>query len=185
MSGDCISHALDEWVFLSSMRRWSRLFTSIQERTGIRERLVRLADGERALADLRQVIDYCVEKLYQDNYSLQQLVEHLGRLLEEKETVGQDKNLYTLATDQSSVRVLTMHAAKGLEFPIVFVATGTSVKKNKSPDTVCWIEDNALRIMPVESSRKELLNGLFDEGAEKCPLSCKKPRNADGCSTLP
>ncbi len=42
MSGDCISHALDEWVFLSSMRLWSRLFTSIQERTGIRERLVGL-----------------------------------------------------------------------------------------------------------------------------------------------
>ncbi len=75
------------------------------------------------------MIDYCIEKLYQDNYSLQRLVEHLGRLLEEEETAGQDKNLYTLATDRSSVRVLTMHAAKGLEFPIVFVATGTRTKK--------------------------------------------------------
>ncbi|MGB7568906.1 MAG: UvrD-helicase domain-containing protein, partial [Chitinivibrionales bacterium] len=176
MSGDCISHALDDWVFLSAKRLWSRLFSSIQERTGVRERLVRLADGERALADLRQVIDYCIEKLYQDNYSLQQLVEHLGRLLEEKETVGQDKNLYTLATDQSSVRVLTMHSAKGLEFPIVFVGTGASIKKSKSPDTVCWIEDHALRIMPVESSQKELLNGLFDEGAEKCPSDLQRTR---------
>jgi ATP-dependent exoDNAse (exonuclease V) beta subunit (contains helicase and exonuclease domains) len=180
LSGDCdhgstcISHALEEWVFLSSKHLWSRLFTSIQERTGIRERLVRLADGKRCLADLRQVIDYCIEKLYQDNFSLQQLATHLGRLLEEEETVSQDKNLYTLATEESSVRVLTMHAAKGLEFPIVFVATGSSDKKSKSPDTVCWIEDHKLRVMPVESSRKELLSSSFDEGAEKCPPSLQR-----------
>jgi len=83
----------------------------------------RLADGQRHLADLRQVSDYCIEKLYRGNVSLEQLVEHLGRLLAEEESAGQDKNLFMLSTDKSSVRVLTMHAAKGLEFPVVFVAT--------------------------------------------------------------
>ena len=138
----CISHALEDWTFLASKHLWSRLFKSIQERTALRERLIRLVDGQRHLADLRQVNDYCIEKMYRDNFSLQQLVEHLGRLLAEEESSGQDKNLFMLSTDKSSVRVLTMHAAKGLEYPVVFVATAGSRKVRGGPDVLSLAGDD-------------------------------------------
>jgi ATP-dependent exoDNAse (exonuclease V) beta subunit len=148
----CIFHALEEWTGLASKQRWSQLFNRIQVRSGIRERLIRFADGQRHLADLRQVSDYCMEKLYRGNYSLEQLVEHLGLLLAGEETMGQDENLYMLSTDKSSVRVLTMHAAKGLEFPIVFAATGGSGRKGKGMGTLCWIDDEYRKhILPMES----------------------------------
>jgi exodeoxyribonuclease V beta subunit len=138
----CISHALEEWTYLTSRHLWSRLFRSILERTSIRERLVRLADGQRHLADLRQVSDYCLEKLYRGNLSLEQLVEHLGRLLAEEESAGRDKNLFMLSTDKSSVRVLTMHAAKGLEFPVVFVATLGSRNVRSGANALSWVGDD-------------------------------------------
>jgi exodeoxyribonuclease V beta subunit len=148
----CIFHALEVWTFLASKQLWSQLFASILERTSIRERLIRLADGRRHLADLRQVSDYCIEKLYRANLSLEQLVEHLGLLLAEEASAGQDKNLFMLSTDKSSVRILTMHAAKGLEFPIVFVATGGSGRKGKGMGTLTWVaEDNSKKVLPMES----------------------------------
>ena len=148
----CIFHALEEWTSLAAHHRWSQLFDRIQKRCAIRERLVRLADGQRHLADLRQVTDYCIEKLYRGNFSLETLVEHLGQLLAEEETAGQDRNLFALATDKSSVRVLTMHAAKGLEFPIVFLATGGSGRKGTAMGLLSWITEGGKRhVMPMES----------------------------------
>lgn len=145
----CLSHSLDEWIYLADRKLWAQLFNSIQKRTRVRELLIRLIDGQRHLSDLQQVIDYCLEKLYHDNYNLQRLVEHLGMLLSEKERVGQDKNLYQLATDKSSVKVLTMHAAKGLEFPIVFVVTGGSRGTPGGPNTLTWIDkDHKKHVLP-------------------------------------
>jgi exodeoxyribonuclease V beta subunit len=148
----CIAHALQEWTFLAGKLRWSQLFRSIQVRTGVRERLMRLRDGERHLADLRQVIDYCMEKLCRDNLGLVHLAEHLGRLYSEEERARQDRNLHVLATHKSSVKVLTMHAAKGLEFPVAFVATGGSRAAPKSPNVLGWTApDGRKKVMPYFS----------------------------------
>jgi exodeoxyribonuclease V beta subunit len=148
----CIAHALQEWTDLADRLLWARLFRSIQVRTGVRERLMRLRDGERHLADLRQVIDYCMEKLCRDNLGLVRLVEHLGRLYREEERAGQDRNLHALATQKSSVKVLTMHAAKGLEFPVVFVATGGSKAAPKSPNALLWTApDGKKMVLPYLS----------------------------------
>ena len=157
----CIAHALEEWTFLAGRHYWPQMFSSIERRTGVRERLIRLADGERHLADLRQVIDYCVEKLCRGNFTLEQLVEHLERLLNEEESAGQDRNLYMLATDRSSVRVLTMHAAKGLEFPVVFAVPGSSDKPKKNMAAAAWISsDHKRHLLPAATG--EVLSGLFE-----------------------
>jgi exodeoxyribonuclease V beta subunit len=155
----CIFHAMEEWTFLASRHLWSQLFKSILIRTSIRERLVRCTDGKRHCADLQQVIDYCIEKLYRDNYSLSQLVEHMGRLLAGEELVGEDKNLFTLASDKSSVRVLTMHAAKGLEFPVVFVATASSKEPRSAPSALTWIDaDHKRHVVPYFANDETMLS---------------------------
>jgi exodeoxyribonuclease V beta subunit len=157
----CIAHALEEWTFFAERHRWPQLFSSIEQLTGVRERLIRLADGERHLADLRQVIDYCVEMLCRGNLTLEQLVEHLERLLNGEESAGRDRNLYSLATDRSSVRVLTMHAAKGLEFPVVFAVPGSSDKPKKGMVKAVWIGDDHKRhVLPAAPGEK--IEGLFE-----------------------
>ena len=134
-SGDnaCIAHALDEWIPLAARSRWARLFERIIRRTGIEQRLLRLADGERQLADLRQITDYCIGRLFCDNFTLTRLIEHLRGLIDGVKHTGQDSNLHVLETQRSSVRILTIHAAKGLEFPVVFAVTGSTRTNWRSP----------------------------------------------------
>ncbi|MDR2592516.1 MAG: UvrD-helicase domain-containing protein [Chitinispirillales bacterium] len=146
-SGDdlCVAHALDTWGTLADRQLWAQLFRSIIEKTGIRQRLIRLYDGERKLADLRQATDYCVSYLHSQNLSLERLITHLERLYAGEEEARDDKNLHTLATEKSSVKILTMHAAKGLEFPVVFLMNRDSTKSVKSPDTLLWTDADKKR----------------------------------------
>jgi|WetSurMetagenome_2_1015567.scaffolds.fasta_scaffold00057_24 exodeoxyribonuclease V beta subunit len=149
----CIAHGLAEWTRLAADRSWSRLFRSIFERTGVRQRLMRLSDGRRLLADLEQVCEYCLELLYRENLSLAQCVERLGMLVDGTISAGRDKDLHALATEQSSVKVLTMHAAKGLEFPVVFAVTGASKREPRAPAVLCWTDDEGKRrVMPVPAN---------------------------------
>jgi exodeoxyribonuclease V beta subunit len=153
-SGDslCIAHALDTWGTLADRQLWAQLFRNIIEKTGIRQRLIRLYDGERKLADLRQTTDYCVSYLHSQNLSLERLITHLERLYDGEEGARDDKNIHTLATEKSSVKILTMHAAKGLEFPVVFLMNRDSPKSVQSPDTLLWTDaDKKRRVTPCLS----------------------------------
>ncbi|MDR3013667.1 MAG: UvrD-helicase domain-containing protein [Chitinispirillales bacterium] len=146
-SGDdlCPAHALDHWGKLADWQQWAQLFKNIMERTEIQQKLIRLIDGERKIADLRQIVNYSIEYLYQQNSNLKQLIDHLERLYTSEEEAGQDKNIHTLSTEKSSVKILTMHAAKGLEFPVVFLMNKGSIKKLQGPDVLPWIDSDGKR----------------------------------------
>jgi len=153
-SGDdlCITHALDTWGTLADRQLWAQLFRSIIEKTGIRQRLIRLFDGERTLADLRQVTDYCVSYLHSQNLSLESLIKHLKRLYAGEEAARDDKNIHTIATEKSSVKILTMHAAKGLEFPVVFLMNRNAPKIIRKSDALLWTDaDKKRHITPCLS----------------------------------
>ena len=144
---------MEKWEAIIQMRRWSQLFASIIKDTKVETRLVRLSDGERQLCDLDQVVDHCIECLVQRNWTLTELTEHLGQLLEESSNAGEDEaNLHSLATAQSAVKVLTMHASKGLEFPVVFLVLATSEDTVKPPCLRRWNDsEGKLHLVPETS----------------------------------
>jgi|GEM_PF-722513 len=155
-----LSRHLRAWTALAEQRRYGVLFRTLSANTRIAERLAQLEDGERHLADLRQLTDYSIEQLVRGNLSVGQLVEHLQLLFDEDVKAGQDKNLHTLATDRSSVKVLTMHTSKGLEFPVVFVVTTGTDKSN--PEAIwSWIDDE--RKQRVLAANKSSLADLFQK----------------------
>ena len=155
-----LSRHIRYWTTLVWSRRFGVLFRSLLAKTKVTERLALLEDGQRHLADLNQLTDYCLEQLVRGNLSLTQLVEHLQQLLNEEIKAAQDKNLHTLATDRSSVKVLTMHTSKGLEFPVVFVvATGTD--KQAQLGISSWIDSE--RKQRVIKADKETMASLFAE----------------------
>ncbi|WP_104116846.1 exodeoxyribonuclease V subunit beta [Arthrobacter sp. B1805] len=77
-------------------------------------------------------------------------------------------------TDVDAVRIMTIHASKGLEFPMVIVA-GTGSSPRTSSDAALWDQDSRLHISLKEgitSARyadAKAVEKLFDE-AEKCRL---------------
>jgi len=140
---------LSAWSETASHRRWGQLFAEILHDSQIETRLVRLSDGERQLCDLRQVIDHCIEYLVQRNWTLTDLTEHLDQLLTEEQGGDEEANLHSLATANSAVHVLTMHASKGLEYPIVFVVPTSSEDSSKRPRILRWnAEDGKLHLVP-------------------------------------
>jgi exodeoxyribonuclease V beta subunit len=141
---------LDTLRGLALERRWARLFRVLTGPSGAAARLLGSPQGDRHWMDLRQVSEYALEYLSAGTGGLPELVEHLGRLKDEREQAVDDRNLLASATDRGRVQVLTMHVSKGLEFPVVFLAGGGW---NNKETLRSWIEEGgegpSLRLMPA------------------------------------
>jgi len=136
-------HRLHELVVRG---RWGQLFRVLTARTGVQGRLLGSASGEREWMDWRQVTAHALDWLVAGKGNLAQLAEHLGRLARDEETAQDDRNLHARATDRSRVQILTMHASKGLEFPVVFLADSSG---SSQQPVLSWIEDGALHVLPA------------------------------------
>jgi exodeoxyribonuclease V beta subunit len=86
---------------------------------GVRERLLCLPDGERRLTNLL----HCVELLHQFSREGDDAIESLIAWLERRITgfIEDETALLRLETDDNAVRIATIHASKGLQYPLVFL----------------------------------------------------------------
>ncbi len=138
--------ALGALLEIAGTSRWERLFHAMQALTGVQDRLLGGRGGDREWMDLRQVVTHGLDWLVSGKGGLSELVEHLTRLDSAEEKAQDDRNLHARATERSRVQILTMHASKGLEFPVVFLADGGF---HNNPDSWSWIGgDGALRVLP-------------------------------------
>lgn len=167
-----LSRHITEWQALRDRRRWGQLFGSIQSLTHISERLALLQDGDRHLADWRQLVDFSLTFLVRENHSLPELAEHLHRLLQGEEHATDDQNLHMLSTGMASVKVLTMHASKGLEFPVVFVVPAG--EKIASDSVQSWMGDN--RKSQVILADSEQMKSLFGKDQQPHKIQANQER---------
>ncbi|MBO3084715.1 UvrD-helicase domain-containing protein [Cellulomonas fengjieae] len=111
------------------LRTWSRVLddhgvASLLEATaaaGLRERLVRLPDGERRLTDVRHVGEALHAAATEDGLGAAALLEWLRARVEEAGQDYTEERSRRLETDTAAVQVITVHASKGLQFPVVLV----------------------------------------------------------------
>ena len=94
-----------------------------------------LPEGEQILANLRQFFDR-VRTLEADSaLGLGRLARRLREQIDEFEKEGQAN----LAGDDDAVQIMTVHAAKGLEFPVVAVLKMEAAMKPRGPEVM--VED--------------------------------------------
>lgn len=118
-----------KWKKIAQERNWAYLQERIYADSEVEKRLSKL-DKLTNLSKLRQIGDYSVNYLYKNNCSIDNLVNHLSLL--QKNIDGADDEggeLIEKGTDFDAVKIMTIHASKGLEFPVVIVAAGF----NESP----------------------------------------------------
>lgn len=132
--------ALIEWQMLAEDRKWAKLLESIFERTQIEKRLSDL-DNLQTLSKFRQIGEYIVEYLYKNDSSLDGVSRHLSRLVARTEGADDEGNLVARGTDFDCVQLMTIHASKGLEFPVVIAAGGFKQRNNQIPQVYLYHEE--------------------------------------------
>lgn len=132
--------AIIEWQNLAEKRKWARLLESIFEKTQIEKRLSGL-DNLQTLSKFRQIGEYIVEYLYKNDSSLDGVSRHLSRLVTRTEGADDEGSLVARGTDFDCVQLMSIHASKGLEFPVVIAAGGFKQRNDQIPQVYLYHEE--------------------------------------------
>ena len=112
------------WKELANQRRFAEMQESIYGESEVEKRLSDLSKLQE-FTKLRQIGNYAVNYLYNHSCTLDDLIRHLQDLASlTGDADDQDGNLVAKGTDFDAVQVMTIHASKGLEFPVVISAAG-------------------------------------------------------------
>jgi exodeoxyribonuclease V beta subunit len=126
-AGHALHARLRAWKALADARSFDRLFESILRDSGIVRRAIFSGDGARELTNTMHVVDLLLERARQGHVTLRDLASELGGLIAKTRSVPKlEGNVLRLDSERRAVQIMTVHKAKGLEAPLVFVAGGFS-----------------------------------------------------------
>ena len=110
-------HCLQRWSAVARTLPPSELLYTLIAESGIIAVNAALSNGAQRQANLDKLCDLVMKWERLGFYTIDLLVNQLGELIETKMKEGEAE----ADTDEDAVTVMTVHASKGLEFPIVFV----------------------------------------------------------------
>ena len=108
---------LKKWRVLANERRWEDLVDDIVVESGIIERMKSLTEIQ-SLGIYKQIGNYCVEYL-SNNHSIEELVINLEKMADGVSGDAENGPIVEKSTNFDCVQIMTMHASKGLQFPVV------------------------------------------------------------------
>lgn len=122
-----------DWHVYAKNSEYEKCFAQVVKDSRIYEHLSEAGDL-RAIAAYRQIFSYGLKCLREQNLSLAQLVERLRALYRKEDFEKEEENTFHRESSEDAVNLMTIHRSKGLEFPIVFLCTGSGgeSKRNKT-----------------------------------------------------
>ena len=129
---------LERWRELALARDWPALCMALERESGVHEglrregtvgepaRTIDQRDDERRSANLRQILSGVLLAPDAGVHGLEDIAALVRRRYKQAEGLAEDEDIQPLESDGGKVRIMTMHAAKGLQFPVVFIAGGFS-----------------------------------------------------------
>ncbi|OEU83014.1 MAG: hypothetical protein BA865_14440 [Desulfobacterales bacterium S5133MH4] len=122
------SHALKQMLFkwneYALARKWSRLFQSLMEDSGLLSRETGTSVWDRKYTNYRQIFEYLEGVAYTRNLDFRGLSATLDTYRKQSVDAGEDADIHQIETEARKVQIMTMHVSKGLQFPVVFIAGG-------------------------------------------------------------
>ena len=112
---------INKWKLLAKDKNWEELIDNIILDSNVLDYLSDLSQYQ-SVSKYKQIGDYCIDYLYQ-NHTLIDLIRNLKR---QKEGSTADEGTVIMATDFDCVKLMTIHASKGLQFPVVMSVAGYS-----------------------------------------------------------
>lgn len=144
-----------KWHALAESRRWAELQESIYADSPNMGELYQ-PENLQSLNKIRQIGDYAVEYLYTTNCSLEELVRHLDALVTHSESALKDSSIVAKGTDLDVIQTMTIHASKGLEYPIVISVAGERGHVGSSGPYLVHSETDSKRCLSFDDDAKEL-----------------------------
>ena len=134
------------WRTLALKRRYAEMLERIYDDTQIEYRLMDVSRLQ-SMARLRQIGNYAIDYLYNHRCSLDDLIRHLQGLARYEESADDENgDLVEKGSDFNAVQVMTIHASKGLEFPVVISVAGFKQLPNSKPPYITHGKDESLHL---------------------------------------
>lgn len=137
-------HALlDREREMAAQRTLSGLIERVIAATGYREHVLALEWGERRLANVHKLLRVARRFEATEGRDLRLFLDHALRLQET--TGGRESDAPVEGVEPDAVRLMSIHAAKGLEFPVVCVADLGRMTNTRQPDLL--VEGDRIGLM--------------------------------------
>jgi len=98
---------------------FARMFRALVRERGVAERLLGFADGERRLTNLYHLGELLQDEAGRGRHAPEALVQWMAERRASPRAAS-DEHQLRLESDEHLVRIVTVHKAKGLQYPIVF-----------------------------------------------------------------
>ncbi|WP_051406932.1 UvrD-helicase domain-containing protein [Nocardia sp. CNY236] len=125
------------------------VFDKIAAETGLAARLLTEMNGERRLTDLAHIAQLLDRVAGTEGLGLAALTRWLTDRVRDPESATIADGARRLDRDGAAVQITTVHASKGLEFPIVYVPFAWDSAKNPYPATLLFHTDDGARVLDV------------------------------------
>jgi exodeoxyribonuclease V beta subunit len=125
------------------------VFERLSEQTALESRLLSQSAGERRLTDLRHVAQVLNRVAVEESLGLSALVSWLGERVDDPNTGSASERSRRLETDAAAVQIVTVHASKGLQFPVVHVPYGWDGARVPHPSTLLLHDPDGSRVLDV------------------------------------
>ena len=112
-------------------------------------RVLTVENGERTLTDLIQVSALCNKHVVETGEGLSALVEWLTERVTDTSSRRYEDQSRRLDRDTQAVQIMTVHASKGLQFPIVYVPYGWDGTWVNDRGNITYHDDTGTRRLDV------------------------------------
>jgi exodeoxyribonuclease V beta subunit len=162
---------LHDWRGLAIARDYEALFARILDDTRLAERALVTGAGARTVANITHVFELLQAEVARSRGELGELVAQLRRWIAAGEIDRPDESdVQRLDHDGDAVHVMTIHRAKGLEAPVVFVVGGGGNGGGK--ERVALYHDGARRIAHVGDRDGDAKKAIDREVEEENQRQC-------------
>ncbi|WP_328290273.1 UvrD-helicase domain-containing protein [Nocardia aurantiaca] len=117
--------------------------------TKLAPRLLALEGGERQLTDLRQIAQLLDDAALREGLGLSALTRWLADRVRDPASGGVADRSRRLDRDAAAVQIATVHASKGLEFPVVYLPFAWDAAKPRNPPTLLFHDEQGRRVLDV------------------------------------
>ncbi|MFF2549892.1 UvrD-helicase domain-containing protein [Nocardia sp. NPDC058058] len=144
-----LSAELRDSARLFARAGFAAVFEKMSAETELAPRLLGLEGGERQLTDLRHIAQLLDDAALREGLGLSALTRWLADRVRDPASGSVADRSRRLDRDAAAVQIATVHASKGLEFPVVYLPFAWDAAKIRNPQTLLFHDEQGRRVLDV------------------------------------